>query len=90
MLEVVRQVQTAEPFLKLADSLVQVLPHDAEIVRAWPWAGPRPPGPPPPAAGSRARTCPTRNGRPSALAKRGRLRLKSSRPSRRCSGMIGP
>lgn len=34
VLEIVRQVKTAEPFLKLADSLVQVLPHDAGIVRA--------------------------------------------------------
>ena len=33
-LEIVRQVKTIEPFLKLADSLVQVLPQDAEVVRA--------------------------------------------------------
>ncbi|SIN91238.1 FtsK/SpoIIIE family protein [Singulisphaera sp. GP187] len=34
VLEVVRQVKTLGPFLKLADSLLQILPHDAGIVRA--------------------------------------------------------
>jgi len=34
VLEVVRQVKTAGPFLKLADSLIQVMKHDAGIVRA--------------------------------------------------------
>ncbi len=45
VLEIIRQVKTPGPFLKLADSLVQVFPHDAGIVRAlalgWapaPWA----------------------------------------------------
>ena len=34
VLEIVHQVKTVEPVLKLADSLVQVFPHDAGIVRA--------------------------------------------------------
>jgi len=34
VLEIVRQVKTLEPFLKLADSLIPLFPHDAGIVRA--------------------------------------------------------
>ncbi|WP_406700337.1 hypothetical protein V5E97_16115 [Singulisphaera sp. Ch08] len=34
VLEVVHQVKTMGPFLKLADSLLQVVPHDAGVVRA--------------------------------------------------------
>ena len=34
VLEIIRQVKNLEPFTKLADSLVQVLPQDAAIVRA--------------------------------------------------------
>jgi|GEM_PF-2183067 len=34
VLEIVRQVKPLEPFIRLADSLVQVLPQDAAIVRA--------------------------------------------------------
>jgi S-DNA-T family DNA segregation ATPase FtsK/SpoIIIE len=46
VLEVVRQVKSLGPFLKLADSLLQVIPEDAGIVRAFalgwcpsPWSG---------------------------------------------------
>jgi S-DNA-T family DNA segregation ATPase FtsK/SpoIIIE len=34
VLEIVRQVKALGPFLKLADSLLHILPHDAGIVRA--------------------------------------------------------
>ncbi|WP_422930236.1 FtsK/SpoIIIE domain-containing protein [Singulisphaera sp. PoT] len=46
VLEIVKQVKNLEPFAKLADSLIQILPQDAGIVRAlalgWaptPWSG---------------------------------------------------
>jgi len=34
VLEIVRQVKSLDPFLKLADSLIHSLPHDAGVVRA--------------------------------------------------------
>ena len=77
VLEVIRQVKTTGPFLKLADSLLQVLPHDAGVVRALAlgWATCRP-GPSPLDAGFKVRTCPMRNGKRLGLEEEGPTALE--------------
>ena len=86
VLEIVRQVKTIEPFLKLADSLTgRCRSRMPASSGPWPSAGPPFPGRPPRDDGYRGRTSPTPTGMPSALRRTVLRRSKFSGRSRRSS-----